>query len=662
MSIQKASVTYLEGMTRVAEALNLGIVAHVDAGKTTLTERLLYEAGVIDEIGSVDAGTTQTDSLALERQRGITIKSAVASFALDDVHRQPDRHAGPPGLHRGGRARAERARRRRARDLRGRGRAAADAHPDARAAAAAHPDAAVREQDRPRRRRRRARAARDLGTSDGRGRRRCDAVTGGTRDAFIDALARDTLGDSELLAENDEAILESFVDDGSACRTAARERSRPRRSGARASGLLRLRDHGCRRRRRDGRHRGAAAVCDGRPRRPALGHCLQDRAGRRRREDRIRPDVLGDAPHARPGALRLATRGQGDGDRGLRARPGRAAPAVAGRRGREAVGSRRASRSATASASRRAAMCAPSVPAADAASRSSSPRNPDDRAAAPRRAGAARRAGPADQRPAERGRQRDLRSRSTARSRRRSSSRRSQTTSGSTSTFRDTTPIYIERPVGTRRGASRSCTRRSNPFLATIGLRDRARAGRLRHRVPARGRRSRRSRSTSTRRATASRSTWTRYVREPLREGLLGWQVTDCIVTMTQCAYSVAVTGRRPRRGPRSTAADFRKLTPLVLMQALEQAGTVRLRADRPRHARGPDRASGPCWRPWRGSVQRSSRRRCAAISRRSRRCAGDAARDDLQRQLPGLTGGEGVLESTFAGYQPVTSASRGSR
>ena len=65
--------------------LNLGILAHVDAGKTTLTERLLHAAGIIDEIGSVDAGTTQTDSLALERQRGITIKSAVASFSIDDV-------------------------------------------------------------------------------------------------------------------------------------------------------------------------------------------------------------------------------------------------------------------------------------------------------------------------------------------------------------------------------------------------------------------------------------------------------------------------------------------------------------------------------------------------------------------------------------------------
>jgi ribosomal protection tetracycline resistance protein len=65
--------------------LNLGILAHVDAGKTSLTERLLGTAGVLDEIGSVDNGSTQTDSLALERQRGITIKSAVVSFVIGDV-------------------------------------------------------------------------------------------------------------------------------------------------------------------------------------------------------------------------------------------------------------------------------------------------------------------------------------------------------------------------------------------------------------------------------------------------------------------------------------------------------------------------------------------------------------------------------------------------
>ncbi|MGH3430167.1 MAG: GTP-binding protein, partial [Mycobacteriales bacterium] len=60
--------------------LNIGVLAHVDAGKTSLTERLLYWAGVIDRLGSVDGGTTQTDTSELERQRGITVSSAVVSF------------------------------------------------------------------------------------------------------------------------------------------------------------------------------------------------------------------------------------------------------------------------------------------------------------------------------------------------------------------------------------------------------------------------------------------------------------------------------------------------------------------------------------------------------------------------------------------------------
>lgn len=63
----------------------MGIVAHVDAGKTSLTERLLYAAGVIDRVGRVDDGNTQTDSMDLERKRGITIRSAVVSFALGDL-------------------------------------------------------------------------------------------------------------------------------------------------------------------------------------------------------------------------------------------------------------------------------------------------------------------------------------------------------------------------------------------------------------------------------------------------------------------------------------------------------------------------------------------------------------------------------------------------
>lgn len=65
--------------------LNLGILAHVDAGKTSLTERILFDTGAIAKLGSVDSGDTQTDSLEIERQRGITIAAAVVSFTIDDL-------------------------------------------------------------------------------------------------------------------------------------------------------------------------------------------------------------------------------------------------------------------------------------------------------------------------------------------------------------------------------------------------------------------------------------------------------------------------------------------------------------------------------------------------------------------------------------------------
>ncbi|GDY55865.1 hypothetical protein SVIO_064880 [Streptomyces violaceusniger] len=70
---------------RVSRTLNIGVLAHVDAGKTSLTERLLYDAGVIDRLGSVDAGDTQTDTGEIERQRGITVRTAVASLTAGDT-------------------------------------------------------------------------------------------------------------------------------------------------------------------------------------------------------------------------------------------------------------------------------------------------------------------------------------------------------------------------------------------------------------------------------------------------------------------------------------------------------------------------------------------------------------------------------------------------
>ncbi|QQZ63648.1 TetM/TetW/TetO/TetS family tetracycline resistance ribosomal protection protein [Paenibacillus sonchi] len=65
-----------QGMGRI----NVGIFAHVDAGKTTTTEHILYESGRIKAVGSVDSGTALTDSMEVERQRGISVRAALASF------------------------------------------------------------------------------------------------------------------------------------------------------------------------------------------------------------------------------------------------------------------------------------------------------------------------------------------------------------------------------------------------------------------------------------------------------------------------------------------------------------------------------------------------------------------------------------------------------
>jgi ribosomal protection tetracycline resistance protein len=146
------------------------------------------------------------------------------------------------------------------------------------------------------------------------------------------------------------------------------------------------------------------------------------------------------------------------------------------------------------------------------------------------------------------------------------------------------------------------------------------------------------------------------YVRETLREGPFGWQVTDCIVTMTRCTYSVP-DGPPSRRGPLSTAADFRKLTPLVLMQALERAGTtvcepiVRVSIETPAETVGAVLASvarlGGVLEPLSLLGDLSTIETVMPAARAH----------DLQRQLPALTGGEGVLESDFDGYQPVNGA-----
>ena len=65
--------------------INLAVMAHVDAGKTTVTEEFLYHSGAKKSAGNVDKGTTTTDSLAIEKERGITIRSATVSFEWNNT-------------------------------------------------------------------------------------------------------------------------------------------------------------------------------------------------------------------------------------------------------------------------------------------------------------------------------------------------------------------------------------------------------------------------------------------------------------------------------------------------------------------------------------------------------------------------------------------------
>jgi ribosomal protection tetracycline resistance protein len=144
-----------------------------------------------------------------------------------------------------------------------------------------------------------------------------------------------------------------------------------------------------------------------------------------------------------------------------------------------------------------------------------------------------------------------------------------------------------------------------------------------------------------------------KHVRRELVRGRHGWEVTDCVVTMVEAAYR-NWDGPPSRRGETSTSLDYRKVAPLVARQALDRARTrvcepvLRVVLEVPTDDSAALQRLLARW-----GAELAAQASDGELTRLEARLV--AARlHELQRQLPDLTGGEGVLESRFDGYQPV--------
>ena len=148
-------------------------------------------------------------------------------------------------------------------------------------------------------------------------------------------------------------------------------------------------------------------------------------------------------------------------------------------------------------------------------------------------------------------------------------------------------------------------------------------------------------------------------VRATLQEGIHGWQVTDCVVTMTHSGYYAKQSHSHGSfdKSMSSTGADFRNLTPLVLMTALQRAGTVvcepmhRFRLEAPSDTVG---SLVPVLARLRAIPQTSQAQGSSYVLHGEIPAAQVHA---LEVQLPSLTRGEGMLDSAFDHYQQVTGA-----
>ena len=633
--------------------LNLGILAHVDAGKTTLTERLLFAAGAIDEIGSVDQGTTQTDSLALERQRGITIKSAVVSFAIADVTVNLIDTPGHPDFI----AEVERV----LSVLDGAVlviSAVEGVQPQTplllRALQRLHVSTLifVNKIDRP--------GASDerllrtiserltpaiipVGSAHGVGTPAAGFTPWAADDAAFRARA------AEVLAERDDGILAAYVHDEAGVSYArlrqalAAQTKRAvvypvffgsARTGAGVdslmAGIAELLPAS------EGDVNGPVSGTVFKIERGPAGEriaYLRMFSGTVRTRDRLQ---FGRDVEGKVTAISVFDRGS------AAQRASVAAGEIAKVSGLSEIqiGDRLGPQTAATHQ-----FAPPTLETVVV------PRNPADKGRL--RVALAQLA---EQDPLIDVRQDDVLQEVSVSLYGEVQKEVIQTTLASDFGidvgFRATTTIHVERLIGTG-NAVEVLFAETNPFSATIGLRIDPAANdsgidfRLQvdpRTVPL----------YLYKTVEGFTERMGQYVRQTLREGLFGWHVTDCIVTMTECAYSVP-DGPPSRRGPRSTAADFRKLTPIVVMRALEQTGTVvcepivRVSLEFP-----PDTI---------GAAMAALARLGAAVETPSLQgklatleLALPAARaNDLQRQLPELTGGEGVLETSFAGYQPVS-------